>query len=146
MKFKTTPMEKEWNNELSKKIRDKIKQNPDLKPLRELLLSFGGEEVCLPVYEEDLEKILNRGEIRKGTSKMMKGKPCSCHSNSVLLWNTNKNTVSICTGYALSKDGVWRQHTWCIGEKIFETTVKRVAYFGFKLTNEESEIFYDENY
>ena len=54
------------------------------------------------------------------------------------------------TGYALSDDGMWRQHSWCIcdaGEEyiedsiIIETTEKRLAYFGFIMDEEESEEF-----
>jgi len=146
MKFKTNPMDKEWKERLGKKVEGMMSRYPELIPLRERLLSYGGEEVCISFYEEDLERILSRGVIRKGTSKLMRGEPSNCHSNSARLWKANQNKVSIWTGYALSKDGVWRQHSWCVGDKLYETTEKRVAYYGFELTEEEAEDFYDENY
>ena len=52
----------------------------------------------------------------------------------------------VCTGYALSDDGMWRQHSWCIDKrprttKIIETTEPRVLYFGYVLNDEETKRF-----
>lgn len=42
------------------------------------------------------------------------------------------------TGYALSPDGLWRQHSWAYGDNlmIYETTVERVMYFGVELSSD----------
>lgn len=107
--------------------------------LRDLLLSFGGNEACILEPEEDIDNILEYGQFWFGkNSKMMKGLPNQCHSNSCRLWKSsdNKTHSRICTGYALSKDGIWRQHSWVLNLKansnqIIETTIPRIAYFGF---------------
>ena len=119
--------------------------------LRDKLLAIGGCEVCLPTVEEDLDDIMKYGQLWDDiTTKMMKGKASRCHSNSAELWYNNKNkenfAVIICTGYALSSDGFWRQHSWLVQVKprtnvIIETTVPRVAYFGFGMTYEQAEKF-----
>jgi hypothetical protein len=82
------------------------------------------------------------------------GKPCDCHRNSCDLWEANRNNpdirVHIATGYALTKDGMWRQHSWVVwikarSVKIVETTTPRIAYFGFVMTDKEAELFNRHN-
>lgn len=122
--------------------------------LNRLLLSFGGHETCFPAVEEDMAKILERGQLWIGDhSILIKGEPSRCHANSSNLWlaNKDKNEVAIATGYALSKDGLWRQHTWLVQRnarsvRVIETTVKRVCYFGFVMTDAEAEKFADTNF
>ena len=126
--------------------------------LHDILLSIGGFETCFPSYEEDMDKILGRGYFRKGTSKMMLGRPNKCHANACDLYEGNikkGEDVKICTGYALSEDGIWRQHSWLLHTyqnqtqtrtRVIETTAKRVAYFGFDMTTEEAEEFCSNNY
>lgn len=82
----------------------------------------------------------------------MEGVPNQCHKNSCELWYANNDTfdIHICTGYALSQDGLWRQHSWLVAiienqPKIIETTVDWVAYYGFIRTEEECELFYNMN-
>ena len=121
-----------------------------LLELHEKLLSFGGVRTCLPVLEDDLANILDRGQVWLGkTIKMMPGVPSQCHRNSSACWNVNRNRTILCTGYALSEDGLWRQHSWLVDfrhQQVVETTVPRVAYFGFAMTQEEAEDFLAENY
>ena len=80
----------------------------------------------------------------------MLGEDCHCHSNSALLWEVNKDKTVICTGYALSADGMWRQHSWLIHRKprsnrVVETTEPRILYYGFAMTPELCEEFVNEN-
>ena len=78
----------------------------------------------------------------------MRGRPINCRSNSALLWAENKDHSVIVTGWAMSDDGVWRQHSWVrhLGTgKIYETTEKRLLYYGFDLMPDEAELFYEEN-
>ena len=113
------------------------------------LLSLGGKQVCIPCIEEDLNDIYNRGFYQKGNKSILnKGRPSQCHRNSCILYENNKN-LSIVTGYALSDDGYWRQHSWCFDNEkqvIIETTTKRIAYFGFTMTEEEAEQFCFDNW
>ena len=122
------------------------------RELHNVLLSIGGYETCFPLIEEDMPALLDRGRYYPGRSKLMKGQDCKCHANACGIWLANKDDkdVSIATGYALSADGLWRQHSWVIHRyrtrtqnrvRLVETTVKRIAYFGFELTEEESEAF-----
>ncbi len=115
--------------------------------LRDKLLTFGGHNACMPFFEEDLTPILERGQFWYGDRiHMMKGLPSQCHFNSSRCWEANKDKAMLCTGYALSQDGCWRQHSWLIElrprkNRIVETTVPRVAYFGFVMTPDEAEKF-----
>ena len=120
--------------------------------LRQKLLAFAGEAVCFPPYEEDLDNILNYGQFWVGSNaKLMRGEPSQCHANSANLWEQNKEATRICTGYALSEDGMWRQHSWLVWHKarsnqIVETTVKRIAYYGFVMPYDMCQQFADENF
>ena len=122
--------------------------------LRDLLISFcDGSEACVDLYDEDLDAILSRGRLwYRNSSSLIKGEPGQCHRNSCELWELNHkdHDVSIVTGYALSNDGMWRQHSWLVRridntEHIIETTEKRIAYFGFVMTDQEAYQFVEEN-
>ncbi len=125
---------------------------PESCTLSEKILTFGGNAVCIPEPEEDYENIMEYGQFWFGKgAKMMKGRPSQCHKNSCDLWEQNKRNTRICTGYALSSDGIWRQHSWLLlfkaySNQIIETTVKRVAYFGFVMDEEMCENFVLSNY
>lgn len=120
--------------------------------LRQKLLAFAGEVVCFPPCEEDLDNILSYGQFWVGgNAKLMRGEPNRCHVNSANLWEQNKEATRICTGYALSEDGIWRQHSWLVWHKarsnqIVETTAKRIAYYGFVMPYDMCQQFADENY
>lgn len=152
----TNPISEEWDNTIKDMYwyhtsPKEIFKQKDLYDLRELLLSFGGSEVCLPVKDDDTANILSRGQLWYGDRIIKKtGYPSQCHSNSADYWYRRRNTTVLCTGYALSKDGMWRMHSWCIDTrnpevKVIETTTERVAYFGFAMTKEEALKFYDYN-
>lgn len=128
-----------------------------LSELRDRLLSIGGCDVVLPIVEDDIDNILKYGQLWDNiSSRLMKGRPCQCHSNSAELWYNNRDSsvthgefaLILCTGYALSRDGLWRQHSWLVQAKprsnvIIETTRGRVAYYGFGLTYAQANEFYD---
>ena len=121
-----------------------------MKALHDKILSFGGDEVCMTAYDEDAVKTLSRGQFFYGSSYMRKGQPSQCHANSAYLWDANRGHCSIATGYALSEDGLWRCHSWVVQPRsrtmrVWETTVKRVAYFGFVMNDTECQEFLDNN-
>lgn len=115
--------------------------------LKDKLLSFCGNAACIIEPEEDFQNIMNYGQFWFGKSaKMKKGARSQCHRNSCELWKNNRHLIRICTGYALSEDGIWRVHSWLIrpmpaSNQIIETTVKRVAYFGFVMDDTVAEEF-----
>lgn len=89
-------------------------------------------------------------ESVKNIFKACRGQPSQCHANSAYLWDANRGHCSIATGYALSEDGLWRCHSWVVQPRsrtmrVWETTVKRVAYFGFVMNDTECQEFLDNN-
>jgi hypothetical protein len=141
-------MDKERAEFLSRNEAATLDQSPQLRPLRERLLALGGRWTLMPVIEEDLAKLLKRGEAQHGTPIMRRGEPSRCHKNSSDLWDANKEIVEVMTGYALSRDGIWRQHTWCwwaARGKVVETTDARILYYGYRLTPREAEQFWVDN-
>ena len=141
-----------WYNEASiqKEIEKDPWMNTGLLDLHKKLLSFGGIRTVLPVVEDDLRNIMERGQLWLGKSvQMMPGQPSQCHRNSCACWEANKTRTVLCTGYALSEDGLWRQHSWLVNihtQTVVETTTTRVAYFGFAMTWEEAKDFCADNY
>lgn len=157
------PICEEWKNNLQKDDVWWYKNEPDADNPRELeqmkkmfllkdrLLSFGGELACLAFYEKDYDAIMERGQFWYGEHiRFKKGLPSQCHFNSARMWDVNRGKCQIATGYALSDDGCWRQHSWVVQPlatkyRLWETTESRIAYFGFVMTDEECERFLNEN-
>lgn len=111
-----------------------IRANPLWRELGERLKLIGGTAVCA-AFEEDMNLILRAGVTWSPIQKdilLIRGENCRCHQNALCLSEANP-ALKVCTGYALSKDGIWRSHSWCFNQlihRIVETTGKRVAYHG----------------
>lgn len=142
-KIKTDPPDREW---LERAV-DHTRGHGPHPELKDILLDIGGWAACIPRIEPDIEKIMARGRRFPGKSIMMKGEPSRCHSNSAYCWDENRDSCSICTGYALSRDGMWRQHSWVRTNSglVVETTEKRAQYFGYIMNLAECEMFLAEN-
>lgn len=117
-----------------------------LIPLREELLSISGREM-VPLKEPDLNRMISEGhKIDPQNVKFIDGNTNECHENSALLYRNNDNVTEIGTGWALSDDGLWRQHSWAMKEsELIETTVHRTDYYGILLSGGEAEDFVDNN-
>ena len=132
---------------LEDRMRQALVAQPDLARLEERLLGVGGAMLVAPPdgIEEDLEGMLARGEAFDGRNALLRvGRPIACHANSAALWETRPERYTICTGYALSGDGLWRQHSWVLDgylKRLVETTKPRLAYFGYRLDGLEAEVF-----
>lgn len=51
------------------------------------LLRFGGERVCLPAWEADLDAILERGRLFSPEGLVRRrGRTGECHANTAMLW------------------------------------------------------------
>lgn len=118
-----------------------------LVPLEQKLLVQGGARMVYR-FEPDLEPLLRRGEVFDELVELVPGELRTCHANAARFWNENREALALVTGYALSEDGLWRQHSWVWRKqptaeqcRLIETTVKRVKYFGFILTESEAEVF-----
>ena len=132
---------------LKKKREETLKVQPKWESLEKKLLSIGGE-IVVPQKEVHLSELLSRGEEVKLRTRLWRGSPSNCHGNVSLLWKEKGSKgFKIYTGYGLSEDGLWRQHSWgTMNGTIIETTVEREKYFGFELSEEESKKFARDAY
>ena len=114
---------------------------PEFTKLEQRLLSMGGDMV-VPRREPDQDKILSWGRLwNRDNVRVVNGVPCNCHGNVAEPWRSNPKRYHVATGWALSEDGLWRQHSWIIdGRTVIETTT-REKYFGFVLTPLEAQQF-----
>lgn len=120
---------------------DKFRE--ELKPLEEKLLSIGGEKI-VPKEEIHLTELLNDGSVinNKKCKKIEGGIPSQCHENSAIIYEENSNITAIGTGWALSDDRLWRQHSWAMqNDTIIETTIKRKIYYGILLSDKKADGF-----
>lgn len=130
----------------------KCKTDSSLINLREFILVFGGEEVCIPNNEEEATNILHRGQLWLGDRVVCaKGAYSNAHQNVAHLWSFNENKTRIATGIVLTKEGIWKRHSWLILQKrphnkIIDSTDSNFLYFGYILNHSECNEFYWENY
>ncbi len=70
-----------------------------------------------------------------------------CHQNVSTVWQSKvPKLIAVGTGYALSEDGLWRQHSWgVLRDGLLETTVVRVKYFGLLLQAADADSFAARN-
>ncbi len=120
-----------------------------LFPLEQRLLAHGGSRMVYR-YEPDLKRLLEHGAVFHACVECIPGEPGRCHTNVGQLWHEQREVLTIATGYALSHDGLWRQHSWLVRKHpiakqchILETTNERVKYFGILLLDHEAEEFYE---
>ena len=87
--------------------------------------------------------LLQSGFLIGGTIVVKPMKRSSCHANVSALWQgRRRGIVGIATGYALSVDGLWRQHSWgLLRDGVLETTETRLKYFGIVLQGEKADKF-----
>jgi len=120
------------------------------KHLEGRLLAHGGSRVVMQSeMPSDLAKLLEEGRLFDGTgSRLIRGAQSRCHTNSAIRYlqfchgQTGYSTCEIVSGYGLSRDGLWRQHTWLwADERLVETTVRRILYYGAVLSPVESVRF-----
>lgn len=80
------------------------------------------------MVNNDLKKIKLIISDDKNTILKLMEKGC-CHDNASELLKTNQ-VKKMHTGFALSKDRLWRYHSWGISRsgKIIETTILRLVY------------------
>ena len=109
-----------------------------------MLLRAGGIEIVVPPWvDRDVPALIRLGSVMKGRVTLHPMEQSRCHNNVARLWGrTRWRLIGIGTGYALSDDGLWRQHSWGVRRSgILETTQVRVAYFGIVLNGLAAERF-----
>jgi len=132
---------------LHRRLQEAAEKQPEIAKLRMLLLNVGGEEfVPSPNLDPDVPALIEQGALMKGhvISRMME--EGYCHENVSELWFEKDALDGIGDGYALSDDGLWRQHSWGIkNNEIIETTSRRMKYFGRLLLGSDADQFADAN-
>jgi hypothetical protein len=111
---------------------------------RRLLVHGGNAAVILPCATpvEDLDLYAEIGEYHDGSAaRLERGEPNGCHQNAARLVLSGR-VAALGTGYALSDDELWREHSWGVHKDgtIVETTEMRVAYFGVTADGEPGRI------
>ena len=115
-----------------------------MKKLSSVLMGLGGISVASEEPDRDLEKVLARGhQFAIEGRRFVPGQANQCHQNVARMYlDPEFRTARIATGYGLSVDGTWLQHSWLIhGGKIVETTVPFEVYYGCELSDDESILF-----
>ena len=129
---------------LKRCLDEAAKQQPEIISLRRRLLSLGGVElVAPPTTDPGLSLIIEHGRIKRGPIKCIPMSSSEGQKNIATYWMTDRvGVVGIGIGYALSDDGLWRQHFWGVRRRgILETTTKREQYFGVTICAAEAAVF-----
>jgi len=100
--------------------------------LCEKLLALGGETVVVtpwPHPVQDVQFIADHSRRFDPVGAVFEpGETGECHDNAEKLWRAGDGMA---TGFALSADGLWREHSWGVRAGcVVETTVERADYFG----------------
>lgn len=134
---------------LDRRLKEAAEEQPEILVFRSLLLKHGGDElVPPPALDQEIPILIGNGSVMAGVVVFTPIEEGRCHENVAELWREKKeHIVGIGVGYALSEDGLWRQHSWGIrnGGEIIETTTSRVQYFGRVLQGIEAEEFAETN-
>ena len=82
--------------------------------------------VVLP--DPDLSELLSSGRLITEPIVMEQLDEGHCHENVAELWlSRERGLTAIGTGYALSEDGLWRQHSWGMRDDQIVERVRIVA-------------------
>jgi hypothetical protein len=129
---------------LEGRFRKAIVEQPELKQLKSLLLKIGGDFIVAPPKEDpEVPRLLRAGFLMSGPILLKPMKASMCHQNISAVWTKGrKGLIGIATGYALSEDGLWRQHTWGVmRDGVLESTEERLKYFGLLLQDSAADHF-----
>lgn len=95
------------------RLRRAEQRDPRWGELADRLLSYGGELLAV-VPERDMVELLAQGAVfEPDVVSVVGGDESRCHTNTLRLWVSDRS-YRVATGWALSGDGVWRQHSWAV--------------------------------
>lgn len=116
---------------LDKREEKIFQEMPDAKLLKEKLLALGGKTIIWMPVDPDMENIIKNGrEFPIENRRRFRGEPNKCHGNTARLF-LQEDGIEIATGYALSKDERWRQHSWGWEKgRVVESTQPFTGYYG----------------
>ena len=135
-------MNKEQAEFLEDKLAKLCEKQPRFRILSRRLLEIGGVQVVAPTAPDpELDQLLEDGFLHPQKPVLEESEANGCHANSAALW-LQEHIDAIGTGYCLSEDGLWRQHSWGLRkEQLIETTELRTVYFGLRMEAEEADNF-----
>src|SRR5262245_33475586 len=111
--------------------------------LQDRLLKMGGKRLVRQEGDEFAAEVLARGRLFDLPVKRKRGQRNRCHANAADLWARDPDRLQLATGYGLSDDGLWRLHSWAVGQgRVIETTEVRLRYFGFVHEPKEAARFW----
>ena len=100
---------------------------------------------------DTLPYIITEGFLLDGADAVLDvGAPSACHDNAARLVQMDPGKMLMMSGYALSDDGMWRGHSWCLRREddgsftIVETTCPRLGYFGHIVRRETAGALHPE--
>jgi hypothetical protein len=137
-------MDAEQKEFLERRLLKAAEEQPELNDLNTLLLQFGGDFLVAPRKPDpDISALLHSGFLMRGPVTVKSMEENGCHRNIAAVWKTRTPAlVAVATGYSLSGDGLWRQHSWgVLQDGILETTVRRKKYFGILLQGSNADRF-----
>lgn len=118
--------------------------------LREHLLSFGGYEASIESHDDDIDKLLRRGQLWMADRIHFIGSQYdTCHERALAHWHKTPTVRIPCTGYALTQHGVWEPHIWLVElhpnrNRVLETSnTAHAAFFGFAMTQDEANNYFN---
>jgi hypothetical protein len=108
------------------------------------LLEHGGAiGVPPPTPDPLLGMLQERGTVHHISRVIhIVGEQSACHRNVAALWRSGQ-AISTGTGYALSEDEIWREHSWAWDHegRLIETTEIRCCYFGVRFEGPNCQWF-----
>jgi hypothetical protein len=128
----------------------------DERRLNERLVAIGGDILVLapvgmgpsPEFQQQwVLLLLEHGRLIDTPVTLKQKEMSNCDQSVATIWRRKQYGIaSICSGYALSDDGLWREHTWGILRDggILETTIAREKYFGLYHPGKMSDLFADK--
>jgi hypothetical protein len=134
-------MDKKWYEKLKARglTADSVYQDGRYEGLKKKILTGGGDAVIFlgDTFIEEYKELEEKGFFKEGDGAIkVSGIAGKCHDNVEPYLRKNKELWHM-YGFALSDDGVWREHSWLMHgtkEYILETTELRTKYYGIRLT------------
>jgi hypothetical protein len=136
---------KPWpHQERRQSVREPNQQTA--QPLSTILLQYGGKRVVTWLGSDPtIDLVIEHGRLFVMPAVKKTGQRSRCHQNVARMYREHQHGIkAIGTGYALTDDGIWREHSWGISAKrILETTTMRLLYFGVEMKGEAADWFCD---
>jgi hypothetical protein len=126
--------------------RSEAAQQAAVEQLTTILLQYGGMRVAVwPDSDPTINLVIEQGKLFVLPAVKKPGQRNRCHQNVARMYRDRQHGIkAIGTGYALTDDCIWREHSWGISAKrILETTTMRLLYFGVEMKGEAADWFCD---